>query len=310
MGTMKMMLLTLLVFTGNAMAQTPQAACGKMVHIEKFTSNLVEPRNVDIWLPEGYDSGKKYAVLYMHDGQNLFDTTITWNKQAWNVDDIACKLMKEKKLKNVIVVGIWNNPQKRQSDYFPQKPFESLTREAKDSISNQLKNRRAPATASFQPNSDNYLKFIVTELKPFIDKNYTVYTDAKHTFMSGSSMGGLISIYAICEYPDIFSGVACLSTHWMGTFDPKNPFPDAFVQYLKEKLPVPGNHKIYFDHGDQTLDASYPPFQKKVDETMKTKGYTQQNWETLVFEGKDHSEKSWSARFEIPLLFLLKVGSI
>jgi enterochelin esterase-like enzyme len=299
------MLLALLMVTCNAMAQTPQAACGKIVHIENFASTLVEPRNVDIWLPEGYYSEKKYAVLYMHDGQNLFDTTITWNKQAWNVDDIACKLMKEKKLKDVIVVGIWSIGQKRQSDYFPQKPFESLTALEKDSISNQLKNRRGPSTGSFQPNSDNYLKFIVTELKPFIDKNYAVYTDMEHTFMSGSSMGGLISVYAICEYPTVFSGVACLSTHWLGTFEPKNPFPGAFVQYLQDKLPNAGTHKIYFDHGDQTLDASYPPFQKKVDETMKKKGYTAQNWETLVFEGKDHSEKSWRARFEIPLLFLL-----
>jgi predicted alpha/beta superfamily hydrolase len=305
MGTMKTMLFALLVFTVNAIAQTPQVACGKIVHIEKFASTLVEPRNVDIWLPEGYDQEKKYAVLYMHDGQNLFDTTMTWNKQAWNVDDIACKLMMEKRLKDVIIVGIWNVPQKRHSDYFPQKPFESLTAQQKDSIIDQLNNRQRPSTASFKPNSDNYLKFIVTELKPFIDKQYAVYTDMGHTFMSGSSMGGLISIYAICEYPDVFSGVACLSTHWLGTFEPKNPFPDAFVQYLFSKLPNSANHKIYFDHGDQTLDASYPPFQKKVDETMKTKGYTQQNWETLVFKGKDHSENSWRSRFEIPLLFLL-----
>jgi len=306
---MKYILFALLAFAGNAMAQTPQAACGKIVHIEKFQTTLVEPRNVDIWLPEGYDSGKKYAVLYMHDGQNLFDTTMTWNKQAWNVDDISCKLLKAGKLKDLIVVGIWNSPQKRQSDYFPQKPLEGLSTLAKDSISNQLKSRGGPSatasSAAFQPNADNYLKFIVTELKPFIDKNYSVYTDMEHTFMSGSSMGGLISIYAICEYPEVFSGVACLSTHWLGTFDPKNPFPDAFVRYLKNKLPNPGNHKIYFDHGDLTLDASYPPFQKKVDETMKTKGYNQQNWETLVFKGMDHSEKSWRARFEIPLLFLL-----
>jgi enterochelin esterase-like enzyme len=118
-------------------------------------------------------------------------------------------------------------------------------------------------------------------------------------------MGGLISIYAICEYPDVFGGVACLSAHWLGTFEPKNPFPEAFVRYLKDKLPKPANHKIYFDHGDQTLDASYPPFQKKVDETMKLKGYSEKNWKTLVFPGLDHSEKSWRARFETPLLFLL-----
>lgn len=302
---MRLLLIVLLIFAGRVMAQTPQVACGKIVHIDKFQTSLVEPRNVDIWLPEGYDPAKKYAVLYMHDGQNLFDTTMTFNKQAWNVDDISCRLLKAGKLKDLIVVGIWNSPRKRHSDYFPQKPFESLSAQAKDSISNQLKNRGTPAGGSFQANADAYLKFIVTEMKPFIDKNYSVYTDREHTFMSGSSMGGLISIYAICEYPDVFGGVACLSTHWLGTFEPKNPFPTAFVNYLKDKLPNPANHKIYFDHGDQTLDASYPPFQKKVDEAMKAKGYTGKNWETLVFPGLDHSEKSWRARFETPLLFLL-----
>jgi predicted alpha/beta superfamily hydrolase len=298
-------LFVLFISAGNVFAQIPKAACGKIVHIDKFASNLVEPRNIDIWLPDGYDSGKKYSVLYMHDGQNIYDTTMTWNKQAWNVDDCACKLLKEGKLKDLIVVGIWNSPQKRHSDYFPQKPFESLTTIEKDSIFTQLKAKGLPRGASFLPNSDNYLKFIVTELKPFVDKNYSVYADMEHTFMSGSSMGGLISIYAICEYPGVFSGVACLSTHWLGTFDPQNPFPAAFVNYMKNNLPDPARHKIYFDHGDLTLDASYPPFQSKVDETMKSKGYTQKNWETLVFKGHDHSEKSWRGRFEIPLLFLL-----
>jgi len=303
---MRKWLIGILLVVGNMLVQSaPQVACGKIVHLENFKTNLVVPRNVDIWLPEGYNAAKKYAVLYMHDGQNLFDTTMTWNKQAWNVDDAACRLLKENKLKDLIVVGISSNSQKRQSDYFPQKPFNSLSPQAKDTITNQLRSMGGASTSAFQPNSDNYLAFIVTELKPYIDKSFSVYTDRAHTFMAGSSMGGLISIYALCEYPDVFGGVACLSTHWLGTFDPINPFPAAFVQYLTINLPTPSSHKVYFDRGDQTLDASYPQFQEKVDAVMKIKGYTQQNWETLIFKGKDHSEKSWRERFEIPLLFLL-----
>jgi hypothetical protein len=111
-------------------------------------------------------------------------------------------------------------------------------------------------------------------------------------------MGGLISVYALCEYPDIFSGAACLSTHWPGIFKMENnPAPDAFVNYLERHLPDPSSHKIYFDFGTETLDAMYAPLQKKVDEIMVSNGYTKRSWKTLEFEGEDHSEgpgeKDW-----------------
>jgi enterochelin esterase-like enzyme len=151
------------------------------------------------------------------------------------------------------------------------------------------------------------LKFIVTELKPLIDKKYAVYADRKHTFIAGSSMGGLISMYAICEYPSVFGGAACISTHWIGTFSPdNNPVPEAFIKYLESNLPNPKNHKIYFDCGDKTLDVFYPPIQKKVDEVMVSKGFNSKNWTTRYFPGKDHSEKSWNERLDIPLMFLLQ----
>ena len=150
------------------------------------------------------------------------------------------------------------------------------------------------------------MKFIVKELKPIIDGKYSVYTDAKHTFIAGSSMGGLISMYAICEYPNIFGGAACLSTHWPGIFAVENnPIPNAFFEYLKKHLPNPKNHKLYFDYGTATLDAMYEPFQLKVDKIMKAKGFTSQNWSTQKFEGEEHSEKSWNKRLHIPIEFLL-----
>ena len=77
--------------------------------------------------------------------------------------------------------------------------------------------------------SDAYLKFLVTELKPFIDSTFSVATDRSNTFIAGSSMGGLISMYAVCEYPAVFGGAACLSTHWPGIFTAENnPIPEAF----------------------------------------------------------------------------------
>lgn len=304
---MKNALLLFLLFISSMMqAQGLQkVSSGKIEHIENFQSQYTSARNIDIWLPEGYDGIKKFAVLYMHDGQMLFDSTVTWNNQSWDVDDIAAKLMKEEKVKNFIVVGIWSVAAKRHTDFFPQKPFENLSETAKDSAIQQL-HRLLNTNEVFQPNSDKYMKFIVTELKPVIDKKYSVYTDSKHTFIAGSSMGGLISMYAICEYPLIFGGAACMSTHWPGSFAiANNPMPEAFINYMESNLPSPENHKIYFDCGDQTLDALYPQIQKRVDSIMKSKGFSSKNWMTRYFPGKNHTEKAWKERFDIPILFLL-----
>lgn len=275
---------------------------GTVKRFEKFQSKFVDARNIDVWLPDGYSKNKKYAVLYMHDGQMLFDAVTTWNKQAWEVDDTVGKLLKGSKIKDCIVIGIWNNGEFRHSEYYPQKTLESLPEETRDFIiKNSLKNK---------PLADNYLKFLVEELKPFIDKNFSTKKDVKNTFIAGSSMGGLISIYAICEYPNIFGGAAGISTHLPMVGDPKTPkietVPASFRSYLEKNLPKTNSRKIYFDYGDQTLDAYYPPLQKKVDELMKAKGWTEKAWITKFFAGDDHSEKSWAKRLNIPLEWLLK----
>lgn len=287
-------------------AQDIKVTSGKVKRYLNFESKFIDPRNVDVWLPDGYSDKEKYAVLYMHDGQSLYDPETTWNRQAWEVDQTAGKLISEGKTQKFIVVGIWNNGAKRHPEYFPQKPFEILTQIQKDTVIAQLQ-KSGNNKEIFRPYSDLYLKFLVSELKPFIDKNFSTKTDQKNTFIAGSSMGGLISMYAICEYPKVFGGAACLSTHWPGTFTVvNNPIPDAFIQYLKKNLPNPDNHKIYFDYGDKTLDILYPQLQQKVDAVMKTKGFTNKNWETKFFPGENHSEEAWAKRLEIPLLFLLK----
>lgn len=299
----------ILLLSAQIKAQTnlPQVVNGKIDRIDKFTSKYVTPRNIDIWLPSGYSDSTKYAVLYMHDGQMLYDPNITWNKQAWEIDDVASVLLSKNKVRKFIVVGIWNGGQTRHQDYFPQKPYESLQQIQKDTISAQLQ-RAGRTTGLFQPKSDSYLKFIVEELKPYIDNKYSVYTDSENTFIAGSSMGGLISLYAICEYPQVFGGAACLSTHWVGTFTlDNNPFPNSMLNYLSNNLPNPKNHKLYFDCGDQTLDALYPLIQNRVDSIMNQKGYNSQNWLTRYFPGENHSEKAWGKRLSIPLEFLLSL---
>jgi len=287
-------------------AQEVKVTSGKLKRFNNFKSQYVDSRNVDVWLPDSYSDKEKYAVLFMHDGQMLFDAETTWNKQAWEMDETAGKLNAEGETKKFIVVGIWNNGQKRHFEYFPQKAFRKLSAEEKEFVSNSLK-LKGRINETFNPISDNYLKFIVTELKPFIDIHFSTLKDKDNTFIAGSSMGGLISLYGICEYPDVFGAAACLSTHWTGIFQiDNNPVPQAFYDYLKSNLPNPKNHKIYFDFGDQTLDSLYPTLQKQVDIIMTEKGFTNKNWITKFFPGKDHSEKSWAERLNIPLKFVLK----
>jgi len=283
------------VVSAKAQNGMPVPTQGKIERIF-FDSRWVDDRNVDVWLPEGYPAQSRYAVLYMHDGQMLYDSGITWNRQEWGVDETVSRLIKTGAIKNTIVVGIWNNGEKRHAEYFPQKALANIPTERFNELKQRIKG---------EPQADNYLRFIVEELKPFIDSKFATLPDFKNTFISGSSMGGLISMYAICEYPNIFAGAACLSTHWIGTFSANDEVPDAIIQYMKNTLPSPRNHKIYFDYGTETLDANYPPQQKKVDTLMRQKKFKKSQWQTHEFKGADHSEKAWAQRLDIPLTFLL-----
>ncbi|HMO61175.1 MAG TPA: alpha/beta hydrolase-fold protein [Ferruginibacter sp.] len=288
-----------------AMAQLPVPYIGYIKGYENFPSAYVEPRNIDVWLPDDYSTDKKYAVLYMHDGQMLYDSSITWNKQEWGVDETVGLLLAENKIRDCIVVGIWNSGKNRHADYLPQKPLESLPKAQQDTL---LQARRGNIILFHQKKlyADNYLRFIVTELKPFIDSAFSTHKERQHTFIAGSSMGGLISLYAICEYPEVFGGAACISTHWPGIFTVENnPYTTALFGYLKKNLPAPATHKIYFDYGNKTLDSLYPPLQRRADALMLQKGYTRKNWVTRFFDGDDHSEDAWRSRLHIPIEFLL-----
>jgi enterochelin esterase-like enzyme len=277
---------------------------GKIERIDSFPTKYIVPRIVDVWLPTNYSKSQKYSVLYMHDGQMLFDDSTTWNKQEWKVDEVISKLSDENKIKNLIVVAIWNIPNLRHTDLYPKKPFELLT--AKQQEIAKIEAEKTKIDLSLKTiNSDNYLKFIVEELKPYVDKNYSVITDANHTAIMGSSMGGLISIYALCEYPNIFGKAACLSTHWIGLREyENNPIPESFFTYMEKNLPVSKNHKIYFDYGTETLDAFYLPYEYRVDEILQAKGYTSKNYKNLKFEGENHSEASWQKRINVPIEFM------
>ncbi|MEO1438303.1 MAG: alpha/beta hydrolase-fold protein [Bacteroidota bacterium] len=280
----------------------PTPAFGTIERLSNFQTELVDPRHVDIWLPEGYSEAQKYNVLYMHDGQMLYDSTVSWNKQEWGVDETMHRLITEGKIEPTIVVGVFNSGENRHPDYFPQKAFETLPAEFLDSVASKTNQPREKVFSQ----SDKYLQFLVTELKPYIDQHFSTRPEKAATFVAGSSMGGLISMYAISEYPEVFQAAGCLSTHWIGAIETEdNPMPKAFQDYLAGHLPDPQNHKIYFDYGTETLDQYYEPHQLAVDDIMRSKGWSEDNWMTRKFEGDLHDERSWNRRLHIPLLFLM-----
>lgn len=277
---------------------------GTLLQIDDFPSNYIPPRKVDFWLPHGYSEKETYAVIYMQDGQMLFDSEITWNHEEWMVDEVSAKLMDEGTTRKFIVVAPYNINQLRHSEYFPQKPFESLPVRVQDSLFKEAERDNFKLDSV---SSDNYLKFLVKELKPYVDKHFNVAKNKKQTFVMGSSMGGLIAMYAICEYPNVFGGAACLSTHWPGN-NPKNGdlLANAFFEYMKDHVPSSKDHKFYFDYGTKTLDKFYPKYAPVVDGIFKNAGYDSSNFQNLEFESADHSELSWQKRIHVPLTFLLK----
>ena len=190
----------------------------------------------------------------------------------------------------IVVVGVSINGDMRWREYMPQKAYEAAGFE-----------RRRGAVlerAGGEPISDAYLRFLVQEVKPFVDANYPTLPDQRDTFVMGSSMGGLISLYAISQYPDVFYGAGCVSIHWSAG-------RDELVDEMAKMLPDPKSHKLYFDYGTVGLDAGYEPFQLRMDRHLRKAGYDEQNSITRKFEGADHNEAAWHARVEIPLEFLL-----
>jgi hypothetical protein len=304
-------MLRLFVALACLLAVTPAAAqrvsVGTIIDLGVVQSKFSDPRKVVVWLPTGYKpNGPKYAVLYMHDGQNLFDKAAAGYGMEWQIDETLERLIREKKVRPTIVVGIWNTP-KRLREYVPSKAFEHLPPQYMD---------RVRGLYGGEPLSDGYLRFIVDELKPTIDKRFRVKTDRANTAIMGSSMGALISLYAIDEFPNVFGAAGMMSTHWplfLPTEGHKSISDEeyevvssAFERYLVPSLPDPKSHRLYFDHGSETLDAAYARYQNRIDAVVERRGYRRDlNWISRNFPGQAHNEISWASRVEIPLQFLL-----
>ena len=291
---------------GDGNPDKPKVSVGKLDFYPNFesASGLVAPRNVYVWLPDNYSRNKKYSVLYMSDGQNLWDADKMFNHQEWCVDEVVGKLLAEGKIQDCIVVGVAHGGRLRSQEYFPQDVFDRYAPELKEYSAQ----KRLGANDLL---ANNYLKFLVEELKPFIDKTYSTRKDRNHTFHMGSSMGGLISSYAVPKYPDVFGGAGCLSTHsvlYITNYGAEQESIDAanqcYVDYLKENL-KPNSCKLYMDRGDQTLDAQYPKYQDRLDKMFRDAGWDDAHFVSKVYPGLSHVESSWASRLDVPLLFLL-----
>jgi enterochelin esterase-like enzyme len=279
-----------------------QGAPGTLVPPEMMAS-AAGPMVVTVWLPPGYDnSAARYPVLYMQDGQNLFEAAgraTSWNRHTWGADSVAAGLIAEGRIPAVIIVGIDHKGPERARQYYPQTPFARLD----PAMQKELAIQHGGA-----PYSDAYLRFLVNELKPVIDARYRTKPERAATFIMGSSMGGLISLYALTEYPTVFGAAGCLSTHWLmampGPASPTESLFAAYEGYLRDKKPTPG--RIWFDHGTVGLDAGYAPYQARIDALLVSLSWRPgTDFVSKTYPGADHSEDAWRARLADSLQFLL-----
>ncbi len=239
-----------------------------VVHFHRrfHSTFLGNERDVFVWLPPSYCrlSLKKYPVLYMHDGQNLIDPSTSFTGTDWQVDETVTKLVKAGRLKEIIVIGI-NNTRDRLEEY------------------------------SDSEKGNSYIKFLIEELKPFIDSNYRTLTDSKNSAVMGSSMGGLISFLITWKHPDVFSMAGCLSSSFY--YDNDKIF-DAVKNYDKP----PKGLKIYIDHGEDGLTRG-----QKMFAMLTQMGFVLgTNIDYYYARGAEHNEAAWAQRLERPLLFFFE----
>jgi len=186
-------------------------------HREIYSRFMDKKLDFFVWLPAGYEANpsKSYPVLYMHDGQNLIDPKVSFAGRDWQVDETITKLIKEYKIKEIIVVGIYNTSE-RLEEY------------------------------SDTEKGEKYRKFITEELKPFVDSKYRTIADNKNTAIIGSSMGGLVSFLIAWKQPEIFSMAGCMSSSFYYKDEKVFKMID---EYKGEKKHI----KFYIDHGEDGL---------------------------------------------------------
>lgn len=225
-------------------------------------------RKIWLYLPIDYDkSEQKYPVIYMHDGQNLFDAKTSFAGE-WGIDETLDSIKAK-----VIVVGIENGGDKRMDELTP------------------FVNAKYGGG-----NGDNYLDFLVSNLKPFIDKNYRTKTNAKNTALIGSSLGGLISFYGVLKYPNIFGKVGCFSpAFWFNRQE--------IFDLMKKNQNLKA--KIYFLCGDNEGDDDMVKDLNDMEYLINSKRCSCKKLnKKIIIKNGQHNEKLWREGFKNAYLWL------
>jgi alpha-glucosidase len=251
--------------------QPTKSTAGKNVTIIDtafFIPQLNRSRRIWVYLPPTYNSSKKkYPVLYIHDGQNVFDDATSFSGE-WGVDEAVDTL--GPKTKECIVVGIDNGGNERLSEYSPY-DFRWQTGQ------NSFTNIKAVGV--------KYVDFLVKTLKPFIDKRYRTLKDKKNTFTAGSSMGGLISMYAVLKYPKKFGGA--------GVFSPAFWTAPKIFDHIQSKGKKVKS-KIYFYAGDDEAESMVPMTIRAFNEMHRV---SRSKLALVLRAGGKHNEQRWRMEF-------------
>ncbi|WP_291116931.1 alpha/beta hydrolase [Flavobacterium sp. UBA6135] len=225
-------------------------------------------KKIWVYLPLGYEkSSESYPVIYMHDAQNLFDAKTSYAGE-WKVDETLDSL----KLK-VIVIGIEHGNDKRLDELTPFKHEEYSG-----------------------GNADAYLDFIVSTLKPQVDLKYRTKTKAKHTTIFGSSLGGLVSFYAVLKYPKVFGNA--------GVFSPSFWFTKDIFDYAKKAKK--SKAKLYFLCGDSESEDMVSDMERMTKILSENRSDCKHLTKEVIIKEGRHNEKMWSQQFGEAVLWLLK----
>ncbi len=266
------------------LAQRPHTLTGDIWLQRNFHSNILKnDRDVIVYLPPQYSAHlhERYAVLYFHDGQNLFDGSTSFIPgQEWRLDETAQALIIAGKIEPLIIVGIYNTGKDRIDEYTPV----------------------PDARYKLGGKADLYGRLLVEELKPFIDSHYRTLQDAKHTGLGGSSLGGLVSLYLGLKYPNVFGRLAVVS--------PSVFWGDKFIVHYVEALSRKTDQRIWIDtgtrEGQHTAEAQESVgYARSLENALIKKGWNlQRDLRYFEAEGAEHNERAWAVRVEPILEFL------